>query len=82
MEEPFIGGDEFSYLQEYPFKKEAKVLPESLKKEIEEDPYYFVYEGGSDGTLAHAEYLSKYGEWEPDASDYAAELLTKKGLDW
>lgn len=78
MEEPFIGGDEFAHLQKYP----AKVLTDALRQDIEADPYYFVYQGGSDGTLAHAEFLGKYGEWEPAASDYAAEFLTKKGLDW
>lgn len=57
-------------------------LPDDLKKEIEEDPYYFVYQGGSDGTFAHVEYWADYGKWQPEASAYAAQLLTSKGLTW
>ena len=60
----------------------TKALPESLKREIEEDPYYFVYQGGSDGTFSHVGYRAKYGQWQPEASNYAAKLLTEQGREW
>jgi hypothetical protein len=64
------------------YKPSKRELPEALKKEIEEDPYYFVYQGGSDGTFGNNEYLGLYGEWQPEASAYAAELLIEQGLNW
>lgn len=57
-------------------------LPESLKIEIADDPYYFVYQGGADGTFAHEEYLDKYGKWQPEASALAAHLLKTIGATW
>lgn len=44
--------------------------------------YYFVYQGGADGTFAHSLYFDEYGEWEPEASAFAAKLLTERGETW
>jgi hypothetical protein len=57
-------------------------LPEELRKTIREDPLFFVYEGGSDGTFGHAIFLEDYGEWLPGASEYAAEVCRQQGIDW
>ena len=57
-------------------------LPKDLKIEIADDPYYFVYQGGADGTFDHTEYLAEYGQWQPEASAFAAELLKERGLNW
>jgi len=57
-------------------------LPESLKIEIADDPYYFIYQGGSDGTFGHDEYLAEYGKWQPEASAFAAQLLKERGETW
>lgn len=57
-------------------------LPEDLQKEVEADPYYFVYQGGSDGTFSHIHFLNNYGEWADKMSKYAAQILTERGEDW
>lgn len=56
----------------------SRELPDDLKQEIEDDPYYFIYQGGSDGTFAHAEYMGLYQKWEPEISKYAAKLITDR----
>ena len=63
-------------------KKIVRELPEDLKKKVRKKPYYFVYEGGSDGTLGNSEFHVQYGEWMPEISSYAAEFLTSKGKIW
>jgi len=60
----------------------VRELPESLKIEIADDPYYFVYQGGADGTLAHDDYLAEYGKWQPEASEFAAQVLMARGETW
>jgi hypothetical protein len=57
-------------------------LPKELKDEIEADPYYFIYQGGSDGTYGNAIYWDDYGNFEPEISKYAAKILEEKGLTW
>ncbi len=46
-----------------------KQLPLEIKQEVEDDPYYFVMQGGSDGTFAHHEFLLDYGQYMPEISN-------------
>ncbi len=58
-----------------------QLTPEQ-KKKIEEDPLYFVMEGGSDGTLGNCEFWDEYSDWMPGASNYAAKLCEERGIEW
>lgn len=57
-------------------------LTEDERKEIRNDPLFFVYQGGSDGTFGHAQFIEDYGDWLPGASDYAAEVCRDQNIDW
>ncbi len=50
------------------------MLTTEQKQEIEQNPLYFVMEGGSDGTFGNSEFHSLYGHWGHEAMDYAAKL--------
>lgn len=52
-------------------------LTDEQKKIIAEDPIYFIYEGGSDGTFAHVMFHEDYGSWLPGAIDYASSILNE-----
>jgi len=62
--------------------KNIEELPESIKEKVRADPYYFVYEGGSDGTFPHEVFFDDYGEYYPAISNYAGNLLEEQGLTW
>lgn len=63
-------------------KTQVWELPEDLRKKIRDDPLYFVYQGGSDGTLGNVEFHEEYGVWLPGATDYAVEVCRFQGIDW
>jgi len=57
-------------------------LPPDIKKEVEEDPLYFVMEGGSDGTFGNMEFYDTYGVHAKAAAKYGAEICLKLNIDW
>lgn len=57
-------------------------LPDDIKKQVNEDPYYFIMQGGSDGTFGHDNYLCEFKEWEPEISDYARLVCEREGIKW
>jgi hypothetical protein len=42
---------------------------------VQDDPDYFLDQGGTEGTSSHAKYLEQYSKYEPELAEFAKAVL-------
>ncbi|MHA1948238.1 MAG: hypothetical protein ACW99G_02580 [Candidatus Thorarchaeota archaeon] len=47
--------------------------PDPIISKVKENPDFFVWEGGGDGTFSHATWLDEYGDYKPEIIQFAEE---------